>query len=148
MALEMATMDPASSTQGSLHWVEDPRKIPVLQLQSMLGKVETYELDQQMRDAHLTLACLGQGALRAYACLTRGGHRSGYLAQVVVHPGHRRQGLGSQLLRRLLQHPSLQGLDRIFLEAQEPRGFFAALGFRWLETDLMVYGVRNCPVLS
>lgn len=148
MALEMATLDGALSSQESLHWVEDPRKIPLLELQSMVGNVEVYELERQMRDAHLTLACLGQGAVRAYACLTRGGHRSGCLAQVVVHPGHRRQGLGSQLLRRLLHHPSLQGLERIFLEAQEPRAFFEALGFRWLETDLMVYGVRNCPVLS
>lgn len=142
MALEMARIDTETSK-----WVEDPRSIPISQLQLLIGGTDQ-QLAQQMHDAHLTMACLVDGALLAYACLARGGSKSGFLTQVVVQPEQRRRGLGKQLLKLVLQHPAVQGLERIFLEAQEPRSFFEALGFRRLETDLMVYGVKNCPVLS
>lgn len=145
ISLEMARVEPELL---SPHWVEDPRKIPMSQLQALVGPDQSLSLAQQMNDAHLTLAYVADGVLLAYACLAKGSSTSGFLVQLVVKPDQRRQGLGSQLVKRLLNHPASLGLNRVFVEACQPLGFFEPLGFRCLEENLMVYGVKNCPVLS
>ena len=55
----------------------------------------------------------------------------GYILNVYVSPGSRRQGVASGLLKAAVEHASAAGFARIRLHAtEEGRGVYSALGFR------------------
>jgi GNAT superfamily N-acetyltransferase len=56
-----------------------------------------------------------------------------YLADVFVLPAHRRQGLGTWLVERVLDHPDLQGLRRFLLATADAHPLYARFGFQPLE---------------
>jgi GNAT superfamily N-acetyltransferase len=72
-----------------------------------------------------------------------------WICDVFVDAGHRRQGLGKQLMDHILGHPDLQGLRRRHLATRDAHGLYAQYGFgpltgadRWMEIrDPDPYGI-------
>ncbi|MGH1346875.1 MAG: GNAT family N-acetyltransferase [Nannocystales bacterium] len=57
------------------------------------------------------------------------GARFGYLADVVVDAQHRGRGVGSALLRAVLDHPAVRDVDRTLLRTRDAMPLYEAFGF-------------------
>jgi GNAT superfamily N-acetyltransferase len=53
-----------------------------------------------------------------------------YLCDVFIREDRRRQGLGSWLIRCVLEHPDLKNLKRVALITHDVQAFYLGLGFR------------------
>lgn len=53
-----------------------------------------------------------------------------YLADVIVEPHARGQGVGKALVRALMEHPDAQGLRRWVLATEDAHGVYEALGWK------------------
>ena len=52
------------------------------------------------------------------------------LWDVIVDPPYAGQGLGTRLVRSLLEHPRLRTVDQFWLYTSDKQGFYERLGFR------------------
>ena len=68
-----------------------------------------------------------------------------YLADVFVLPAHRRQGLGTWLVERVLDHPDLQGLRRFLLATADAHPLYARFGFNPLERTERFLAIERTP---
>lgn len=56
-----------------------------------------------------------------------------WLASVYVAPEHRRKGVASALVRRVVEEARQQGIPRLYLWTTDQEGLYAALGWRPVE---------------
>jgi len=56
-----------------------------------------------------------------------------WIADVFVVPGHRRRGIGKQLIETILAHPELQTMGRWLLGTADAHGLYEQFGFEPLE---------------
>ena len=75
---------------------------------------------------------LGSASLVAQDMDTRP-HLSSWLASVYVAPKHRRQGVGSALVRRIADEARALGIGRLHLYTPDKQRFYTNLGWRTLE---------------
>ena len=69
--------------------------------------------------------------------------RCAYLMNIYVRPPFRRRGVGSAIVRHLLEMLRREGFTKIYLETTEAgRGVYSALGFADMK-DYMKYGIEN-----
>jgi GNAT superfamily N-acetyltransferase len=57
-----------------------------------------------------------------------------YVGDVFVLDSYRGRGLGKWLMKRIMQHPRLQGLRRWSLVTEDAQGLYAQFGFTPLRT--------------
>lgn len=77
------------------------------------------------------LAVLIDGQLAGTATSIRYGQTGGWIGMILVHPAHRRLGLGSELLKRTIQYLRDKGTGGIRLDATAMgRKVYLPLGFR------------------
>lgn len=137
-AMLRANPDLATPLEG---WSEDPARLPAEQIHRLLQTTYWAErrdlarVRQHLDEADLNLGYAEAGQLLAYARATLPMAETGWLFDVVVHPEHRGRGLGKELVERLLGHPRLNGLRRIFLDTRDAEGLYAKYGFRELARD-------------
>jgi ribosomal protein S18 acetylase RimI-like enzyme len=55
-----------------------------------------------------------------------------YLADIFVVPEYRGRGVGKTLVRAMLEHPELQGLQVILLRTRDAHGLYKQFGFETL----------------
>lgn len=55
-----------------------------------------------------------------------------YLADIFVVPEFQRRGIGKALVRAMLEHPRLQGLQLVLLRTRDAHGLYSQFGFRAL----------------
>ncbi len=142
VALEMRRLGgDEAAERGSFRWTDDPRQVPLADLTALLKVTywakdrETHEIEQHLRDSYLTLGCLDQGKLVAYARLGSPGRKIAYLFDVVVAPPYRGRGLGQELLRKLFSHPRAASLEKILLDTRDAMTLYEKFSFRRLETS-------------
>ena len=75
-----------------------------------------------------------------------------YIADVFVVPECRGVGIGKALVRAMLDHPDLQGLQVMMLRTKDARGLYAKFGFQPLPRPEEVMGFyrepRQCAIIS
>ena len=54
----------------------------------------------------------------------------GYLCDVVIHPDHRRRGLGKQLVRAVVTDEQVQNLGTLLLMTPDAHGLYRQFGFQ------------------
>ncbi len=69
------------------------------------------------------------GATAAFARVVTDGATFGWLADVVVLPDHRGQGLGKAIVEAVVTDPDLRVLRRIVLGTADAHGLYAQYGF-------------------
>lgn len=70
---------------------------------------------------------------------------------VVVAPEHRRQGLGTRLMKSALDGARVAGVKRVYLVTEQPTEFLRRLGFREvprLTVDPAILGAVDAPVAT
>jgi GNAT superfamily N-acetyltransferase len=105
----------------------------IIQLQAHLGKrqIPTTFVALSPREAPGIL--LGSASLTAHDMDTRPDF-SPWLASVFVAPEHRRQGIGTALIRRVIQEAEALGTDNLYLfTTPDKHGFYARLGWELIE---------------
>ena len=128
-------------------WVEDLTLAQTSQVAKLLG--ETYwakgrtaaEQSRLNGQSHLLLAHCRDSEVVAFARVILLNRRSAYLADVVVHPRYREQGLGSELLERVLEHPGMAEVGRVMLVTKTAQNLYSKFGFQAVhqtDTTLMV----------
>src|SRR5262245_17000988 len=83
------------------------------------------------------------GAGRALA----DGHDCAYVADIAVHPGHQGQGLGSEIVRRIVARA--EGHKKVILYANpgtEP--FYARFGFLPMNTAMAIWNDPSAAIAS
>lgn len=53
-----------------------------------------------------------------------------YLADIIIWPQHRGQGIGTQLVRALINHPELNTVSHWSLSTSDAHGLYEKLGFK------------------
>jgi nitroimidazol reductase NimA-like FMN-containing flavoprotein (pyridoxamine 5'-phosphate oxidase superfamily)/GNAT superfamily N-acetyltransferase len=70
------------------------------------------------------------GVLVATARAMSDGAKHAWIYDMIVRDEHHRSGLGSAVLRLLLDHPMVRGVRRVSLNTQDAQGFYERFGFR------------------
>jgi predicted N-acetyltransferase YhbS/nitroimidazol reductase NimA-like FMN-containing flavoprotein (pyridoxamine 5'-phosphate oxidase superfamily) len=132
----------ANEDCGEEGWVEELTDAQTAQLTSLLA--ETYwaggrtvadqaRLNQQ---SHLVLAKCDGNRVLAFVRVALLNTRSAYMGDVIVHPDHRGNGLGNELMRRLFEHPRIQEIGRFMLVTKTAQTLYEKFGFETkFETD-------------
>ena len=68
-------------------------------------------------------------------------HLTPWLASVVVRPASRGQGIGSVLVRDVMQMAAVQGWESIYLVTPDAEQFYARLGWSIFEEDVKFHGL-------
>lgn len=68
-----------------------------------------------------------------------------YIQDFLILPGYRRQGLRSQMLKALLDHPRLEQVERWYLGTKDAHGFYAKQGFK-PSPDGIYMNYRSAPL--
>ncbi len=88
------------------------------------------ELAAAHRASDAWVGAFADGALVATARAVGDWTRAGWVDDVAVHPGARGRGVGSALMRLLLDHPALRRARAVRLNTRDAEAFYARLGFR------------------
>jgi GNAT superfamily N-acetyltransferase len=88
---------------------------------------------------------LGSAMLVAHEMDTRT-EWSPWLAGVFVAPDHRRQGIGIELVRRVVQDASALGVRRLYLYSRRAESFYSRLG--WSVVERTNYRRADVVVMS
>jgi ribosomal protein S18 acetylase RimI-like enzyme len=51
------------------------------------------------------------------------------LWDVIVHPDHQNQGVGEELMNRVLSHPVLSNVEKVWLNTRDKSAFYEKFGF-------------------
>lgn len=115
-AMGEADADEATEMLRSTYWQEgtDPKQIR----RSLLGSTAWVGA----RDA--------TGTLVATARAMSDGARCAWMYDVIVTDERHRRGLGTALVRLLLDHPAVRGASRVLLNTLDAQGFYERFGFR------------------
>lgn len=70
------------------------------------------------------------GTLVATARAMSDGAKCAWLYDVIVRDERHRIGLGTAVVRLLLEHPAVRGVDRVLLNTLDAQGFYERFGFR------------------
>lgn len=155
-ALEMARLYPhlsARESDNGLVWRDDPRAIPLKPLWKMISESywaegrEPFEVARHLEESLLVLGGFKGKELVAFGRLASTGGEAAFLFDVVVHPEIRGRGYGQALMRRLLSHPALASISRIYLHTRDASSFYEKFGFRPVgqvsDNVLMVLGTEG-----
>ena len=126
---------------GGLSWTDDPAEIPVDSVHCLLGstywasKRPRWRVAQNLREATLSLAARDGDEVVAFARMVMLRRDIAWVFDVVVAPTLRGNGLGNELMRRLLAHPTAQGVRRLFLDTRDAMTLYERHGFHRLHRD-------------
>ena len=143
----------ANPDLGENSWVEELSPAQVSQVAELLG--ETYwakgrtasEQSRLNAQTHLLLAHCRDSEVVAFARVILLNRRSAYLADVVVHPRYRGQGLGTELLERVLQHPGMAEVSRVTLVTKTAQNLYLKFGFKAVHQTDTTFMVRELEAL-
>ncbi|WP_434290891.1 GNAT family N-acetyltransferase [Clostridium botulinum] len=70
------------------------------------------------------------GNLIAFGCMVGPGIEHGYLEDIIVHPSYQGKGIGTALVKRLLQEAEERGISIVTVTFEESnRNFYEGCGF-------------------
>lgn len=95
---------------------------------------ETTKLETIRRSLLGSTAWVGardeHGKLVAIARAMSDGAKLAWMYDVIVSDERHRRGLGTAVVRLLLDHPAVRGVDRVLLHTRDAQGFYERFGFR------------------
>ena len=120
--LDVAALDDAAALLEGAYWLEGVSR-------------------EKIRSALCASHCIGaysEGALVGFARAVSDGSRRAWIYDMIVREDHRGAGLGSALMRLLLDHPSVRRASAVHLGTRDAQAFYRRLGF--IERDRLRSG--------
>ena len=118
---------------------------------SVEGRLARLKSYSQRSGIPLTVVAHENGELLGSASLLRNDMETRpeltpWLAGVFVAPQHRRQGVGAELVRRLMAEAAAQKIPILYLYTVHSETFYANLG--WSLQEHTAYGERNVAIMT
>lgn len=85
--------------------------------------------EQMLSNSCAVISAWDEGSLIALARGIGDQVRYAQVLDVLVHPGYRRQGIGAEVVKRLVMHPSMQ-VRAVILGTPSMREFYQSVGFQ------------------
>ncbi len=92
-----------------------------------------------LRHSDLVLSAWDGRALVGFCRVSTDFSFRAVLWDVIVHRDYFRKGIGSKLVRMVVRHPRLKGIDGFWLFTTDKQIFYKKLGFTLYPDNLMVY---------
>ena len=138
----------------SICFSTDRQKVDVVQVQQLLSVGAFWaqhrtlsDLETAIQHSEPVVTAWDGERLIGFARATSDRVYRAVLWDVVIHPEYRGRGLGRTLVKTLLAHPSVQGVERVYLMTSSQQGFYERLGFTENLTTTMVLFNRQ-PTLA
>ena len=138
----------------SICFSTDRQKVDVAQVQQLLSVGAFWaqhrtlsDLETAIQHSEPVVTAWDGERLIGFARATSDRVYRAVLWDVVIHPEYRGRGLGRTLVKTLLAHPSVQGVERVYLMTSSQQGFYERLGFTENLTTTMVLFNRQ-PTLA
>lgn len=123
--------------------VNDSKRVSPAQVQALfratgwtedVARYSSAQIRKMLRHSHLVLTAWNKRKqLVGFASAVSDGLLCAMVQNLVVHPAHRRRGIGTRLLRRLAQALARQGIPCVYAlgtRGRRARQFFGRVGFR------------------
>lgn len=124
----------------------EAQDIDLVQLQALLNLTASWAQNRSLEDLERALAhsypvagLWREDQLIGFGRATSDGVYRAMLWDVVIHPQYQGAGLGRRLVQRLLAHPHLAGVERVYLTTTQGQGFYERLGFEENASTTMVW---------
>jgi GNAT superfamily N-acetyltransferase len=91
--------------------------------------ISRQKVEQAARYSALVVSALRDRQPVGYCRVVSDRTRFAWLADVFVHPEHRRRGLARAIVRFALDHPHLRDVPKWLLGTKDAHGVYATLGF-------------------
>ena len=119
----------------------DPQRVDVVAVhrflaeQSYWAQGRTFEVQRRAieHSALVVGAYAGDGAQVGFARMVTDLATWAWLCDVLILPEHRGGGLGTAVVRTLVEHPDVAGIRWQFLATRDAHGLYAKLGYRPLD---------------
>ena len=107
-----------------------------------LARYSPQRIKKFLRQSHLVLTAWNEKTLLGFASAVSDGALCALVENLVVHPAHRRRGLGTRLLRevaRTLKRQHISCLYALGTRGLRARRFFRRVGFHPLDWKIFVH---------
>ncbi len=119
--------------------------VDCIQLQHLLNHSAFWAQDREIHDLRTAIehssavisGWLGEQMI-GFARATSDGVFRATIWDVVVHPTYQRCGLGKRIIARMLRHPKINRVERVYLMTTHQQDFYESLGFRANASTTMV----------
>ena len=132
-------------TNNEIQFCYDPEKINIATLQNLLnicafwaqGRTEE-GLEIAIANSNPVISVWEEEHLIGFSRATTDCVYRATIWDVVIHPEYRGLGLGRQLMAKMLAHPRLNRVERVYLMTTYQQDFYKEIGFQENQTTTMV----------
>ncbi len=92
--------------------------------------ISRQRVEQGARNSAVVIGAYLEGKQVGFARVVSDTTRFAYLSDVIVDEQHKGKGIGRAMVRFVLGHPALAGVEKWFLRTEDAHGVYEPLGFR------------------
>jgi N-acetylglutamate synthase-like GNAT family acetyltransferase len=130
----------------SIQFSEDKADVDLHQLQALFNKSAFWARDRKIEDLKIAIersepviSALDRDRLIGFTRATSDGIYRATIWDVVIDCDYQKLGLGRKLLETLLSHPSINRVERIYLNTTHQQSFYERIGFEKNTSTTMVF---------
>jgi N-acetylglutamate synthase-like GNAT family acetyltransferase len=134
----------------SIQFSEDKAEVDLYQLQALFNKSAFWARDRKIEDLKIAIersepviSALDSDRLIGFARANSDGIYRATIWDVVIDCDYQKLGLGRKLLETLLSHPTMNRVERIYLNTTNQQSFYERIGFAGNTSTTMVLDRSN-----
>jgi ribosomal protein S18 acetylase RimI-like enzyme len=130
----------------SIQFSEDKADVDLHQLQALFNKSAFWARDRKIEDLKIAIersepviSAWDSDRLIGFTRATSDGIYRATIWDVVIDCDYQKLGLGRKLLETLLTHPTMNRVERIYLNTTHQQSFYERIGFKHNSSTTMVF---------
>ncbi len=130
----------------SIKFSEARADVDIYQLQALFNKSAFWARDRNIEDLQIAIdrsepviSALDCDRLIGFARATSDGIYRATIWDVVIDCDYQKLGLGRKLLETILSHPTMNRVERIYLNTTHQQSFYERIGFNHNTSTTMVF---------
>jgi N-acetylglutamate synthase-like GNAT family acetyltransferase len=134
----------------SIQFSEARADVDIYQLQALFNKSAFWARDRNIEDLQIAIdrsepviSALDGDRLIGFARATSDGIYRATIWDVVIDCDYQKLGLGRKLLETILSHPTMNRVERIYLNTTHQQSFYERIGFNHNTSTTMVFDRRK-----
>ncbi len=130
----------------SIQFSESRADVDIYQLQALFNKSAFWAIDRNIEDLKMAIdrsepviSVRDSDRLIGFARATSDGIYRATIWDVVIDCDYQKLGLGRKLIETLLSHPTMNRVERIYLNTTHQQSFYERIGFKQNTSTTMVF---------